>query len=136
MQTSELKAFEKMKEGVVLFNGDGTFNYINQVAADLLWGHDEDDGLYKELEVIVSNLVLSAPHPSNINTLKNVPGNSEVKCSVSMINGYVLAVIGKQLDDRQRGFGLGSALDRIKNKLYVMSSVYVGGRPIMKSEAM
>lgn len=136
MQTSELKAFEKMEEGVVLFNGDGSFNYINQAGADLLWSQGEDDCLYRELKVLVRNLVFSAPHPSNITTIKNASGKSDIKCSVSMINGHILAVIGRQLDDRQRGFGLGSALDTIRNKLYVMSSVYVGGKPIMTSEVM
>lgn len=136
MQTSELKTFEKMEEGVVLFNSDGSFNYINKAGADLLWSQCRDDRLYEELKVIVNNLVCGAPHPSAINTLKNASGSSEIKCSASIINGHVLAVIGKQLDDRQRGFGLGSALDRIRNKLYTMSSVYVGGKPVMIPEVM
>lgn len=131
MQTAELKTFENMSEGVVLFNEDGTFDYINEVGANWLWGHREDDSLYNKLAGIVNSIICNAQHLPIMITFKSVPDNCVIKCSVSWINGHILVVLGKSLDDKPRGFGIGSALDMIRDKLYVMNSVYVGGRTIM-----
>lgn len=136
MQTAELKAFEKMEEGVALFNDDGTFDYINEAGADLLWSHNNDDSLYGELEDIVSSLISNVQHRPNEKILKNAADDCDIKCSVSMVNGHILVVLVKSFDGELCNSRYGSALDMIRNKLYVMSSVYVGGRPVLNQDVI
>ena len=134
MQSAELKTFENMSEGIVIFNEDGSFDYINEVAAEWLWGHREDDVRYDLLAGIVRSVINDASHRAVMVTLKVVVDSCEIKCAVSIINGHILVVLDKSLDSKARGFGMPSPLEKIREKLHFMNSVYVGGRPVMEQD--
>ena len=127
MESEELKIFEKMPEGIILFNEDGSLDYVNKVGAYWLWGYRKSDELYVVMKDLVNYIACNAQHDPIMVTFKNKQAGGEVKCSISWVNGYVLAVLGKDLDDKPRSFGVPSPVGVIRDKLYLMNTVYVGG---------
>jgi len=127
MESEELKIFEKIPEGIVLFNEDGSLDYINEVGASWLWGYRKSDELYDAMKDLVNYIACNAQHDPIMVTFKNKQAGGEVKCSISRVNGYVLVVLGKDLDDKPRSFGIPSPVGVIRDKLCLMSTVYVGG---------
>ena len=127
MEAEELKIFEKMPEGIILFNEDGSLDYVSEVGACWLWGYRNADELYDAMKDLVNYIASNVQHDPIMATFKNKQAGGEVKCSISRVNGYVLVVLGKDLDDNPRSFGVPSPVGVIRDKLCLMSTVYVGG---------
>lgn len=128
METENLKEFERLSEGVILFNEDGTFDYANKVACNLLLADEKNKYLYKTIVGLVNKIICESRNDPIMVTLINVQSGRKVKCSISTVNGYFLVVLGKNIDDRPRGFGVPSPVGLIRDLLGLMTTVYVGGR--------
>ena len=83
--------------------------------------------MYDAMNDLVNYIICNAQHDPIMVTFKNKQACGEVKCSISRVNGYVLVVLGKDLDDKPRSFCIPSPIGVIRDKLCLMSSVYVGG---------
>ncbi len=133
MLTEELKIFESMSEGIVLFNEDGTFDYTNEAGANWLWGFRDDDALYGKLVTVIGKIVAHPQRHPVMFKLKNVPEIGEIHCAIFRVNCHILVVLDKHLDNKSPGFGVVSPLAGIRERLQLMSTVYVGGRPMLSS---
>ena len=127
MESEELKIFEKMLEGIIIFNYDGSLDYINESGANWLWGCSHYDDLYDAIKYLVHRVNCNAQCDPIMAKFKSKLNDREIKCSVSKVNDYVLVVLGKYLDDKRRSFGVPSPVGVIRDKLCLMSAVYVGG---------
>ena len=129
MQTDNLTDFDQTSGGVVLFNEDGSFDYVNKIGAEYLWGYEADQGLFQELIEVVQFVVSCGRQQPVIATLGTSSHGDEIRCAVSIVSGHVLVVLGSNA--RSRSTGVNQRLDPVSDKLYLLNSVYVDGSPVM-----
>ena len=130
MHSDELKDFEQVSGGVVLFNEDGSFDYVNKIGAEYLWGYEEDQGLFQELIEVVQFVVSCGRKQPVIATLGTSSFGDEIRCAVSIVSGHVLVVLGSNAKRSNTGKVI-NELDAVGDNLYLLNSVYVDGCPVM-----
>ena len=128
MQSDEYQDFTQTSGGVVLFNEDGSFDYVNKIGAEYLWGYEEDEGLFQELIEVVQFVVSCGRDQPVIATLGTSSQGDEIRCAVSIESGHVLVVLGSNASSNRNG---SREMDAVGDKLYLLNSVYMDGQPVM-----
>ena len=128
MQSDEYQDFTQTSGGVVLFNEDGSFDYVNKIGAEYLWGYEEDEGLFQELIEVVQFVVSCGRDQPVIATLGTSSQGDEIRCAVSIVSGHVLVVLGSNASSNRNG---SREMDAVGDKLYLLNSVYMDGQPVM-----